>query len=166
MKRSIKGFTLIELLVVISIIAILAAVGLVGISGAQRQARDTTRRNDLGQYRIGLENKYASTNSYIVSTATDATAVAATALSTFVASGYMTELPVDPKVVAGCAFAAATPSSNYCYISNATGTEYVLWTRLESSGLCYVQCGVNNATKGGKSGTLTCPAAISATCPL
>ncbi len=56
-----KGFTLIELLVVISIIGILAALTLTGFSSARKNARDTQRKSDLGQYRLALES-YSTTN--------------------------------------------------------------------------------------------------------
>lgn len=55
------GFTLIELLVVISIIGILAGLTLTGFTAARKNARDTTRKSDLQQYRSALE-AYASNN--------------------------------------------------------------------------------------------------------
>ena len=54
-----KGFTLIELLVVISIIGILAGLTLTGFNAARKNARDTTRKSDLAQYKAAIES-YAS----------------------------------------------------------------------------------------------------------
>jgi len=56
-----KGFTLIELLIVMSIIGILAALTLTGFGAARKNARDTTRKSDLNQYKLALE-AYASNN--------------------------------------------------------------------------------------------------------
>lgn len=156
-----KGFTLVELLVVISIIAILSVVGLVGMTGAQKQARDSTRRNDLSQYRIALENYYATNGTYITSATVG---LAGTVLNgeTTNLDSYLTQYPADPKTTSGCTFTGT--DYNYCYISNVNGTEYVIATRLET-GKCFAYCGVNNTSGGGTAGTFTC-AAITAACPL
>ena len=54
-KNIYKGFTLIELLVSISIVGILATLVLVSFTGAQKQARDTTRKSDLKQYQLKID---------------------------------------------------------------------------------------------------------------
>lgn len=61
-RKTRRGFTLIELLVVISIIGVLAGMTLVSYSAAQKQARDTTRRSDLAQYRNAIASYAASNN--------------------------------------------------------------------------------------------------------
>jgi prepilin-type N-terminal cleavage/methylation domain-containing protein len=62
-----KGFTLIELLVVISIISILATIGIASYQGAQKNARDARRRNDVDVIAKSLEvNKAQDTLYYPV----------------------------------------------------------------------------------------------------
>lgn len=60
-----RGFTLIELLVVISIISILATIGIASYQGAQKNARDARRRNDVDVIAKSLEvNKAQSSLFY------------------------------------------------------------------------------------------------------
>jgi len=62
-----RGFTLIELLVVISIISILATIGIASYQGAQKNARDARRRNDVDVIAKSLEvNKAQATLYYPV----------------------------------------------------------------------------------------------------
>lgn len=69
-RKSQKGFTLVELMVVIAIIAILATVGIVFFSNAQKNARDTKRRNDIDAIATALENaRVPGSNSYSALTA-------------------------------------------------------------------------------------------------
>lgn len=53
-KKHNSGFTLIELLITIVLIGILASFGLVTLTSAQKKARDTQRKNDLGQIKKAL----------------------------------------------------------------------------------------------------------------
>lgn len=60
-----KGFTLVELLVVMTIIAILSVIGLAMYEGAQSQARDAKRRQEIDAIAAALEQRYnSSTFSY------------------------------------------------------------------------------------------------------
>lgn len=61
-----KGFTLIELLVVIAVIAVLAAVIMIAINPAKRnkQARDATRKSDIGQLANALKAYYTTNLTY------------------------------------------------------------------------------------------------------
>lgn len=59
-----KAFTLIELLVVISIIGTLIAIISVNFTTAQKQARDSRRKEDVSSIQTALEQHYAVNNSY------------------------------------------------------------------------------------------------------
>jgi len=119
MKRIKYGFTLIELLVVISIIGILAALALVSYTGAQKQARDTQRRSDLGQYRNSLEN-YAGVHAGLYP-------VSISSIADLCGTGK----PLDTNFIASC---PPDPLATYTYgfYSSATGTDYVIYAQLET----------------------------------
>ncbi|MGB9613811.1 MAG: type II secretion system protein [Candidatus Margulisiibacteriota bacterium] len=139
------GFTLIELLVVISIIGILAGLTLSSYSGAQKQARDSQRRSDLNQYRNALE-VYAGANNLkypIYSSRTDATTMCSAKLT-----NMMSSCPNDPQ----------SPTNSYYYISDAAGTQFILWATLETGGYWEV-------CSSGKTGKLTV-APTDSTCDL
>ena len=139
MMRSKKGFTLIELLVVISIIGILAGLTLASFSGAQKQARDTTRKSDLNQYRIALETYAAGNNQKYPGYGTgDVGVIADTYLYPNTLTAYMSAGPADPV-------SSGNYLNNYKYRGNggAAGcgvngcpisTQYVLYCRLETGG--------------------------------
>jgi len=143
-----KGFTLLELLVVIVIIGILATLIAGTFSGSQQQARDTQRRNDLTHYQKVLQN-YA-----VKSNGTYPVAVSATDLDTTICATLNTLLepnancPVDPNV-----------AGNYLYLSNLTGTQYLVYALLEenNSGLYVYYC------SSGATGTIATIPAL-ATC--
>ncbi len=122
-----KGFTLIELLVVISIIGILASLALTSYGGAQKQARDTERRSDLGQYRNGLES-YASVNNGLYPVYTSARDMAAN----FCEAGEELE-----NFISSCP-AGPLNTDVYYYLSDDTGSEYVLYTDIETDYYWYV----------------------------
>lgn len=116
MKSNHKGFTLIEMLVVISLIGILSALALVSFTGAQKQARDVTRKSDLKQYQTSVEG-YASKNDGIYPA--HQTAVDILSLCTDLS---LTSCSLDPK----------DPDRLYYYISDVGGLNYVLWASLEN----------------------------------
>jgi len=63
--RTIKlGFTLIELLVVIAIIAIITSIGVANLITAQKQARDSARREIISNVESAFEQYYAEFNVY------------------------------------------------------------------------------------------------------
>jgi prepilin-type N-terminal cleavage/methylation domain-containing protein len=159
MKKDIKnGFTLIELLVVISIIGILAAIATASYSSAQKQARDTTRKSDMAQYRTSLE-MYANKNDGLYpeyNSKRDPSSNLCTPL------GLTCPGPEDPKY-------DGIGIYYYSYISDGTGvtglpkaTQYVLWAPLESapSTTYWIVC------SGGKSGTRLNLVPSSGVCPL
>lgn len=61
MVRQKNGFTIVELVIVIVVIGVLAALVLNTFSQAQKRARDTQRRNDVGVFRKGIA-LYAAEN--------------------------------------------------------------------------------------------------------
>jgi prepilin-type N-terminal cleavage/methylation domain-containing protein len=140
-----QGFTLIELLVVISIIAILVGFGAARYMTAEKGARDTTRKSDLNQYRIALENYASSNNSNYPA-----------------ASGAITNLcgvsGFQDTYLSGVCLNDPVSGRNYLCYSNSTG--YVLAAQLEktSSTTYYVIC--SNGRNGNRSS-----APSSATCP-
>ncbi|MDZ7786464.1 MAG: prepilin-type N-terminal cleavage/methylation domain-containing protein [Candidatus Saccharibacteria bacterium] len=64
LKQVKKGFTIIELLIVIAIIVILAGLVLTNIQGAQAQARDSARIQNIGSIRTQLEVYHNDNNAY------------------------------------------------------------------------------------------------------
>ena len=135
-KKTQRGFTLIELLVVISIIGILAALALVSYSGAQKQARDTERRSDLGQYRNGME-EYAATNNGVYPEYSSPTAV--TTVCTDALTAFISDCTVDDPLGG---------TNHYSYQSDGTNTGYILYADIETSGWWFV-------CSSGKVGTNT-----------
>lgn len=119
-KKNNKAFTLIEMLVVISLIGILAALAMVSFSSVQKQARDTSRKSDLKQYQTATES-YASRNN---GTYPIAAAAQNAASGTYCTALNIGICPPDPKNAAPYV---------YRYISDASGTNYVLWGGLEKS---------------------------------
>lgn len=128
-----KGFTLVELLVVIAVLGVLATVAMVRLTGPERGARDSRRQSDLKQYQTSLE-VYANRNNGIYPVVNGA---AATVLCTPLG---LTGCPTDPQ-----------GTNPYQYQSNASGSAYVLYARLErpeaGAVVNYVSC---SSGKNGK----------------
>lgn len=144
------GFTLIELLIVIAIIGILATFVMLNLN-APRKARDAQRKSDLKQYQAALVG-YAGKNKGFYPSRTSVTRV-----STLCAVLELTNCPEDTKYAGDATYV-------YNYISNgtngtATGTEYVLWAKLESVSETWWR-----ACSKGPSGEVTDPPTDS-TCP-
>lgn len=151
LKTFRNGFTLIELLVVISVIAILISMISISFTSAQKQARDTTRKSDLAQYRTSLE-MYANKNNGLYPLYPSRISTVDPTYCGLLGMG--TSCPQDPKN-------SNDDTYYYSYISDAAGTQYVLWTKIEkiiSPVTYWVVC------SGGVSGTVilnpttgTCP---------
>ena len=134
MKKQ-SGFTLIELLAVIFIIAILTGIGLVSFLGAQKQARDTTRRSDLGQYRNALEN-YAANNNGLYIEKQSVSNASQLCTDSINIQEYITECPVDVKYTP--AVGEIPANWYYRYVSNADKTAYLLYAQQETGGWWYI----------------------------
>jgi len=112
------GFTLFELLVTISIIGLLIALVTVSFSTAQRNARDTRRRGDLGQLRNAFEQYYSTENSYPLSCAT---ASLASDFSDLLQGG----IPIDPD---------PDVDTEYTFTCAGSGVSYEICVKLEGEG--------------------------------
>ncbi|HUW21038.1 MAG TPA: type II secretion system protein [Candidatus Bathyarchaeia archaeon] len=128
MKKQKFGFTLIELLVVISIIGILMALALTGMGGARKNARDTQRKSDIGQYAAAIEGYAGDNSGRYPNQAGDSNTSGGTGI--FDAAGliideYMTSRIDDP---------INTASYRYEYYIDATYTIYKLRATLETGG--------------------------------
>ena len=64
MKKTTRGFTIVELAAVVGVLAVLATIVLIGYRGSQERARDTDRRNDVGNLTKALEQYYDDKGSY------------------------------------------------------------------------------------------------------
>lgn len=62
MKRFQKGFTLVEIIMVLGIASLITAAVFIAVSGAQRSARDTTRRADTQKLATAIEQWSANNN--------------------------------------------------------------------------------------------------------
>lgn len=145
-----KAFTLIEMLVVISLIGILAALALVSFGASQKQARDAQRKSDLKQFQTSIEN-YASINSGLYPVYATTLQIDSTDSSFCTSDLNLSSCPVDPK---------NEDNLVYKYISDALGTNFVLWSLLENKTSTYwVVC------SNGRNGELG-SAPNSATCPI
>lgn len=159
-KHYNKAFTLIEMLVVISLIGILAAIALVSFGGAQKQARDTTRKSDLKQYQTSLE-VYGNLSSGLYPAVAGPAVDASTALCGYLNNRLEPDISCseDPKNSSDSSFI-------YRYVStagtagSAAATDYVLWAKLEGKSQTTYLVSCSN----GKIGTTT-TAPTTSTCP-
>jgi general secretion pathway protein G len=93
------GFTLIELLVVIAIIAIITSIGTANLITAQKQARDSARREIIGNVQNAFEQYFAETGLYPTANPTVAFETGS--------------VPVDPKSPT-TSISWVVNSSDYC----------------------------------------------------
>lgn len=155
-RNSFNGFTIVELLLVMVILAVLASMVLITYPSSQKRARDSQRRSDLKQYQTGLESYNNNNNAYPV----DATAVDPQSLCSTIFPTSTPTCPKDPKD--GASICSGSALCRYQYITDATGTVYVLYARLEipisSAKPYFVSC------SNGLSGEAAAPSG--STCPL
>jgi prepilin-type N-terminal cleavage/methylation domain-containing protein len=118
-----KGFTLIEILVAVAIIAILATIGFTIYATAEKNARDSKRKEDLRELASGIEVYHQTNNNYPPHSGT----LSSTDTSnwpTFLGASYINKMPLDP---------INNATYFYRYISNVSGSQYDLCGKLENS---------------------------------
>jgi len=133
-QRKLFGFTLIELLIVIAILGILAAAVLVAVNPAkrQRQARDSARKNDIGQMATALQAYYT----------TPGLGKYPASLATLTTTGDLKMEPKDPT------------GGTYSYTFNSASAESWLWYTLEDpTGANGFWCWASTAGKAAEKGT-------------
>ena len=127
------GFTLVELMIVMIIMGILVLAGVGSFISSQKRSRDTKRKNDLRQVSLSLEafandkGRYPArdANGLILGCTPDgATACNWGKLFQANTGGavYMITLPTESKA-----------SRRYFYVSDAGGTYYQIYARLENT---------------------------------
>lgn len=99
-----KGFTLIELLVVIAIIAIITSIGVANLITAQKQARDSARREIIGNVQSAFEQYFAEFSAYPLASPGSA-----------FESGT---IPVDPKNSSPYTINWVVNANDYCVCAN------------------------------------------------
>lgn len=123
-----QGFTLIELLIVMAILGVLAVVVLVAINPVQQLARtrDAGRKSGVGQVGRAMTAYYtAHGGSYITESSSW--------ISVLVSSGELSTVPGAINAgVSGYTACADNIQSNWCYDSNASLSDAVIYTVLES----------------------------------
>lgn len=133
MKKN--GFTLIEILIVIAILGILSAMLLGNVFTSQRKARDLQRKSDIRQIGQALELYYQDFGNYPLvdlngqilgcgDSGVGACEWGESSLMQTTADGqeiiYMALVPADPR------------AGSYFYDTDADGSYYQLYTRLEN----------------------------------
>lgn len=131
-RKRHTGFTIVELLIVIVVIAILASISIVAFSGIQQRARDSQRKQDLGNI-VKLLAIYQSDNGNWVNTgggASDGTGWFnggnPTVATTLINAKLTNNIIRDPKCLAGEVIGCSG------YIKMNCGSGIAITARLES----------------------------------
>jgi general secretion pathway protein G len=128
-----KGFTLIEIMVVIAILGVLVTMISGSFVASQKKSRDLKRKSDLSQIGKSLEFYFNDAGRYPLSSSGNIVGCESLGVESPCTWGsewknttsnmtYMAVLPKDP-----------TNSQTYYYSSDATGSYYRLYARLENS---------------------------------
>lgn len=131
MKSLKQGFTLIEILVVMAIIGLLSALALTGMGGARKGARDTQRKSDLNQYKLGLEAYSGDYNGLYCTTDSNSytnTGIFGSDAVSVLVPEYMSAQIDDPVNDGGI----AVTNYHYRYYVDGTRTIYKLIAKLEN----------------------------------
>jgi len=147
-----KGFTLIELLIVVAVIGVLTSIVVVGFPGAQKSARDAKRREELGQYRIALEN--FANRSGGVYPPRDLSAVKPRTMCTGT-NPPLGSIPCTEDPKDGTSVCSGSSPCQYQYQTTSSGANYQLWARLEKPQDNALPCFVINSN--GTSSEMACP---------
>lgn len=123
-KKFLRGFTLIELLIVIAILGILAAAVLVAANPGKRtkQAKDATRKSDVGQIATALQ-AYYTTPGQGAYPGGGGCGSGSTALQTLTSKGDLKQIPTGPGI--------GGVAENYCVTLNGATTEAAVYATLE-----------------------------------
>jgi len=151
-----KAFTLIEIMISIAIISILSGLllSVINIKGIKAKTRDSQRISDLEKVRTALELYFTDYRAYPVGSGSGWYGVSSLN-SALVNGGYINGLPSDPvNSTLGAPCDASDTAYGYLYKSDATGTKYVLTSRMETmasadDSLCP---NINNCKGGAISG--------------
>lgn len=149
---------MIELLIVMAIVGVLAAVFITNYPGAQRTSRDSIRRSDLKQFQTALETYANRNNGFypIRATAVKPNTMCGGANPL----GFIATCPNDPKDTLN---QCTGGTCQYQYITDANGTSYGIWARLEypavSANMFYIVCSTGVTKEGSTVPTTgnTCP---------
>ncbi|MFW5702457.1 MAG: type II secretion system protein [Candidatus Dojkabacteria bacterium] len=129
LKRKVQGFSLVELLVTMAIIAVLLGLVGFGIATAQRNSRDSQRRQTVSDVRLALEDYLTRTNQYPTAAQFSQDGTQITIGSGVLPAG--SEIQIE---VSGAQVPAATTGSGgtqYCYQADGNGG-YILGAKLEN----------------------------------
>jgi prepilin-type N-terminal cleavage/methylation domain-containing protein len=152
-KRT-QGFTLIEVVIVVAIIAIFVSLVPTTFRYAFQKGKDTTRKTDIKQYQIALEN-YANDNESFYPLFLSSVPASTSLCPTL--SNYLATCPEDKKK-------PADSSYTYYYQSSSDRTRYVLWSKQDNGLKYWVVCSNKKAGEMTVSSFGSGPS--SGTCPL
>ena len=127
-----QGFTLIELLVVIAILGVLATLVTLNFRGTSAKARNTKRQAEVKQYQNALEI-FANKNNGFYPSRTAGSGISISLLCSDISLSPCVDDPQSPVQI-------YRYQSNGTSGGNKTGTQYVLWTKLENETNYFVVC--------------------------